>query len=104
MTNGASVLNGAMGMPTKLRSWITPRRQQDDEETEAGASRRNSPGGVYGPSGTEYEQSCYGLARPCDADRRYRQRETSNYCSHGPSFRALLQQQSDVLDESPNAL
>jgi proteic killer suppression protein len=32
-TNGASVLNGAMGMPTKLRLWITTRRQQDDEET-----------------------------------------------------------------------
>jgi hypothetical protein len=32
MTNGASVLNGAMGMPTKLRSWIITRRQQDDEE------------------------------------------------------------------------
>ena len=33
MTNGASVLNGAMGMPTKLKSWIITRRQQDDEET-----------------------------------------------------------------------
>jgi antitoxin HigA-1 len=28
MTNGASVLNGAMGMPTKLKSWIITRRQQ----------------------------------------------------------------------------
>jgi len=33
MTNGASVLYGAMGMPTKLKSWIITRRQQDDEET-----------------------------------------------------------------------
>jgi len=33
MTNGASVLNGAMGMPTELKSWIITRRQQDDEET-----------------------------------------------------------------------
>lgn len=33
MTNGASVLNGAMGMPMKLRSWIITRRQQHDEET-----------------------------------------------------------------------
>ena len=32
MTNGACVLNGATGMPTKLRSWITTRREQDDEE------------------------------------------------------------------------
>ena len=28
-----SVLNGAMGMPMKLRSWIITRRQQDDKET-----------------------------------------------------------------------
>jgi addiction module HigA family antidote len=28
MTNGASVLNGAMGMPTKLKSWIITRRRR----------------------------------------------------------------------------
>jgi hypothetical protein len=35
MTNGASVLTGAMGMPLKLRSWIITwetLRQQDDKE------------------------------------------------------------------------
>jgi hypothetical protein len=26
----------------------------------------------------EYQQRCHGFARPCDADRRYRQRETRN--------------------------
>ncbi len=33
MTSGASVLNGAMGMPMKLRLWIITRRQQDGKET-----------------------------------------------------------------------
>ena len=80
--NGASALRGAMGMPTKLRSCTTTRRQRHCQEDLSRCIPAKFAARSYRSTWAESESSGYGFARTCDANSRYRERETRNYSGY----------------------
>src|ERR1700682_2437160 len=104
MTSGAFALRGGTAAPTKSRSSITTKGEQDGKETEAGAPGRDSPRRVHDPAGIKYEQDGHGTAGPGDANRGYRERAPRYHRRYGAALCALFQELRCILDESPDAL